>query len=112
MGWTGSLWHRLRDPVQRRHAAGRIGYGVASHSVPGLRFVAVSRLWPSTLNPAQLTPLQPLHFPSLTPPHRPHTQIQDGQMHGKGALIYPNGERYEGSWCVRCAGAGGAVLSG
>ena len=21
-------------------------------------------------------------------------------MHGKGALIYPNGERYEGSWCV------------
>lgn len=25
-------------------------------------------------------------------------QIQDGQMHGKGALVYPNGERYEGAW--------------
>jgi len=25
-------------------------------------------------------------------------QILDGQMHGKGALIYPNGERYEGNW--------------
>lgn len=24
--------------------------------------------------------------------------IQDGQMHGKGTLIYPNGERYEGAW--------------
>ena len=21
--------------------------------------------------------------------------IQDGQMHGKGTLVYPNGERYE-----------------
>ena len=35
----------------------------------------------------------------LPPLPRP-LQIQDGQMHGKGALIYPNGERYEGSWCV------------
>ncbi len=26
-------------------------------------------------------------------------QIQDGQMHGKGTLVYPNGERYE----VRCS---------
>jgi len=25
-------------------------------------------------------------------------QILDGQMHGKGNLIYPNGERYEGNW--------------
>ena len=25
-------------------------------------------------------------------------QIQDGQMHGKGALVYPNGEKYEGAW--------------
>ena len=25
-------------------------------------------------------------------------QILDGQMHGRGALIYPNGERYEGAW--------------
>lgn len=25
-------------------------------------------------------------------------QILDGQMHGKGTLVYPNGERYEGSW--------------
>ena len=25
-------------------------------------------------------------------------QIMDGQMHGRGALIYPNGERYDGSW--------------
>lgn len=25
-------------------------------------------------------------------------QIQDGQMHGKGSLIYPNNERYDGTW--------------
>ena len=25
-------------------------------------------------------------------------QIQDGQMHGQGTLVYPNGERYEGQW--------------
>ena len=25
-------------------------------------------------------------------------QIQDGQMHGKGKLTYPNGETYEGEW--------------
>jgi hypothetical protein len=30
-------------------------------------------------------------------------QIQDGQMHGKGTLVYPNSERYEVSmvsWCL------------
>jgi hypothetical protein len=25
-------------------------------------------------------------------------QIQDGQMHGKGSLVYPNNERYDGTW--------------
>ena len=41
-------------------------------------------------------------------------QILDGQMHGRGALIYPNGERYEGAWvygrrhgCVSILRAGG-----
>jgi hypothetical protein len=27
-------------------------------------------------------------------------QIADGQMHGKGTLVYPNGERYEVCVCV------------
>jgi hypothetical protein len=25
-------------------------------------------------------------------------QIEKGQMHGKGTLVYPNGEKYEGEW--------------
>ena len=25
-------------------------------------------------------------------------QIQDGHMHGQGALVYPNSEKYEGQW--------------
>ena len=25
-------------------------------------------------------------------------QIEKGQMHGKGTLVYPNGEKYEGDW--------------
>lgn len=25
-------------------------------------------------------------------------QILDGQMHGKGKLVYRNGESYEGDW--------------
>lgn len=24
--------------------------------------------------------------------------LQDGQIHGDGSLVYPNGERYEGQW--------------
>ena len=30
----------------------------------------------------------------LTCPHH----LSARQMHGKGALVYPNGERYEGAW--------------
>jgi len=25
---------------------------------------------------------------------------QDGQMHGEGTLVYPNGEKYQGQWVL------------
>ena len=67
--------------------------------------------WSAARAPAPLTRLAPasLRPPppcSLTTPRHAcpsPLQIQDGQMHGKGSLIYPNGERYEGSWCVGAA---------